>query len=321
MEAQLSFFMSGRYNSNDGYIYDSYVSGSVVAPSTVGGICGMLGSTPGGWGHLESGYSTASVQSDSTYKGGLAGYIGSSAFMRNCFWDTDTSGLTSGYYLSPQFWGIIENVEGYTTFQMKQQASFEGWDFENVWWIDEGNDYPILRWQLPNTVPVADAGCDQMVYASLDGYALVYLDGTASYDADGDVLEYYWYNDVNELIATGAEPNVVFGVGEYKVTLIVHDGIEDSLPDSCVITVVDPFEALAADIAELVQHRGTANSLTGKLDAARKKLEDGNEKNDKAAVNSLKAFINTVNAQRGKKISEDNADALIAAAQQIIDML
>ncbi|MHC4882310.1 MAG: GLUG motif-containing protein [Planctomycetota bacterium] len=314
--------VGGISGVNGGYIYDSYVSGSVVAPSTVGGICGMLGSTPGGWGHLERCYSTASVQSDIIIrKGGLAGSIGSSAFMRNCFWDTDTSGLTSGYYLSPQFWGIIENVEGYTTFQMKQQASFEGWDFENVWWIDEGNDYPILRWQLPNTVPVADAGCDQMVYASLDGYALVYLDGTASYDADGDVLEYYWYNDVNELIATGAEPNVVFGVGEYKVTLIVHDGIEDSLPDSCVITVVDPFEALAADIAELVQHRGTANSLTGKLDAARKKLEDGNEKNDKAAVNSLKAFINTVNAQRGKKISEDNADALIAAAQQIIDML
>ena len=33
------------------------------------------------------------------------------------------------------------------------------------------------------------------------------------------------------------------------------------------------------------------------------------------------AFINAVNAQRGKKISETDADVLIAVAQQIIDLL
>ena len=51
------------------------------------------------------------------------------------------------------------------------------------------------------------------------------------------------------------------------------------------------------------------------------KLEDGNAKNDKAAVNSLEAFINAVEAQRGKKIPEADADDLIAAAQEIIDLL
>ncbi|MHC4906535.1 MAG: GLUG motif-containing protein [Planctomycetota bacterium] len=294
---------------------------------------------------------------------------------------------------------------------MKQQANFMDWDFENIWWIDEGNDYPRLWWDPQNTAPVAvagadvtvyafaggiaevqldgtgstdadgdvlayywyndaneliatgaepnvlvgvgkyevtlivndgfedsepnsvfitvlqgntppvaDAGADQTVYASLDGYALVQLDGTDSNDVDGDALGYYWY-DGNDLIATGAEPNVLFGVGEYEVTLIVNDGIEDSEPNSCVITVVDPFEALAGDIAELVQHNGIANSLLAKLDAALKILEDSNENNDGAAVGSLGAFINAVNAQRGKKISEADADSLIAAAQQIINML
>ena len=31
--------------------------------------------------------------------------------------------------------------------QMKQQASFVGWDFEGVWTICEGNDYPRLGWE------------------------------------------------------------------------------------------------------------------------------------------------------------------------------
>ena len=40
-----------------------------------------------------------------------------------------------------------------------------------------------------------------------------------------------------------------------------------------------------------------------------------------AAINSLEAFINEIEAQRGNKIPVDDADALIAAAQEIIDLL
>ena len=40
-----------------------------------------------------------------------------------------------------------------------------------------------------------------------------------------------------------------------------------------------------------------------------------------AAINSLEAFINAVEAQRGNKIPEADADTLIAAVQQIIDLL
>jgi len=38
-------------------------------------------------------------------------------------------------------------------------------------------------------------------------------------------------------------------------------------------------------------------------------------------VNKLEAFINEGEAQRGKKIPEADADALIALAQAIIDIL
>jgi hypothetical protein len=61
------------------------------------------------------------------------------------------------------------------------------------------------------------------------------------------------------------------------------------------------------------------NSLTTSLDTANELLEDSNPKNDVAAINALKAFINKVEAQRGKKIPEEIADELITEAQEIIE--
>ncbi len=57
------------------------------------------------------------------------------------------------------------------------------------------------------------------------------------------------------------------------------------------------------------------NSLSSKLEAAQAGLDDARLT---SAVNQLEAFINAVEAQRGKKISEEAADALIAGAQLII---
>jgi len=34
---------------------------------------------------------------------------------------------------------------GKTTEQMKLKETYERWDFETIWKIDEGNDYPKLR--------------------------------------------------------------------------------------------------------------------------------------------------------------------------------
>ena len=63
------------------------------------------------------------------------------------------------------------------------------------------------------------------------------------------------------------------------------------------------------------------NSLVKKLEGAKKKLEDGNPKNDRAAVGELNAFINQVRAQSGKKIDADDAASLIMDAQDIIDLI
>jgi len=60
------------------------------------------------------------------------------------------------------------------------------------------------------------------------------------------------------------------------------------------------------------------NSLTSKVDNALKSLDKGE---DGAAINMLNAFINQVEAQRGKKISEEAADMLIAYANNIISKI
>ncbi len=81
------------------------------------------------------------------------------------------------------------------------------------------------------------------------------------------------------------------------------------------------IESLYVDVVDLGIGGGIENSLLAKLYSAAARLEDDNHRNDKAAVNSLMAFINSVKAQRGKKITEDDADRLIEDAELIIDGL
>jgi len=75
-----------------------------------------------------------------------------------------------------------------------------------------------------------------------------------------------------------------------------------------------PIVMLATMVIDLDLPKGISNSLLAKLDAAQKA-------NDSVAINLLQSFIKAVEAQRGNKISEADADVLIAAAQEIIDPL
>ena len=43
--------------------------------------------------------------------------------------------------------GVTAGGNGKTTIEMKQQSTFAGWDFTDIWRIDEGSGYPYLAWQ------------------------------------------------------------------------------------------------------------------------------------------------------------------------------
>ncbi|GEM_PF-3499820 len=83
---------------------------------------------------------------------------------------------------------------------------------------------------------------------------------------------------------------------------------------------VDPVSAiqqLAESVAAMNLQNGIENSLDAKLDAALEALDDLNTNNDVAACNALSAFISAVEAQRGNKLTDAQADQLIAAAVEI----
>ena len=104
--------------------------------------------------------------------------------------------------------------------------------------------------------------------------------------------------------------------GDNDGNSVVDMGAYERIPEPAEL-ILD----LADDVMALNLHKGITNSLEAKLNAALGALEDENENNDIAAINTLGAFINAVEAQRGKKIPEAEADALIAKALEIIELL
>jgi low density lipoprotein receptor-related protein 5/6 len=148
-----------------------------------------------------------------------------------------------------------------------QRANMDGTNVEDL--VMSGLVQPLYITLLPgqalNTPPIAHAAEDKEVYAWIDGWAEVQLDGTGSYDPDGDDLEYYWF-DTDELIATGAEPNVVLPIGEHVIDLIVNDGTEDSEPNSCVVTVIEAVEMEAKLTPHRLNRKSNRPHVIGRLE-------------------------------------------------------
>jgi len=94
-----------------------------------------------------------------------------------------------------------------------------------------------------NTQPVADAGGNQIVETGNTAQ----LDGSKSYDIDGDALTYSWAfvsapGSIPQLNgATTVNPTFVPDVeGDYVVSLVVNDGTVDSLPSNADILAIAP---------------------------------------------------------------------------------
>ncbi|HET8522177.1 MAG TPA: PA14 domain-containing protein, partial [Thermomicrobiales bacterium] len=146
-----------------------------------------------------------------------------------------------------------------------------------------------------NQLPVANAGPDQTVTDDDgDGLVTVRLDGSGSSDPDGTITAYSW-SENERVIATGAKPSVVLGLGTHTLQLIVTDSSQATSRDSVTITVqpqpVDPddnrtltagspltgtvapatdqdnywFDAVAGQVATLAATKTTGSQLDGYL--------------------------------------------------------
>lgn len=131
-------FVGGLIGGNGGTIVNCYSITDVFGYSDIGGLAGGDGG-----GKIVNCYSTGAV-SGSRESGGLVSGYYSLGKVIHCFWDVQTSGMTTS-----------GGGRGKTTTEMKQAATFLGWNCgQIVWKIDDGNDYPRLLWESKPGAPI-----------------------------------------------------------------------------------------------------------------------------------------------------------------------
>jgi probable HAF family extracellular repeat protein len=135
--------ISGLLEPPRGYVEVSYSSGTVSGDDQIGGLVGC------NCGFVSMSYSTGVVSGTGDNIGGLENRIGDcwgDGITTDSFWDTQTSGQT-----------VSDGGTSKITVEMQTAATYleAGWDFvdetengtEDIWWIDEWNDYPRLWWE------------------------------------------------------------------------------------------------------------------------------------------------------------------------------
>jgi hypothetical protein len=168
-----------------------------------------------------------------------------------------------------------------------------------------------------NRWPVADASAtDPYVVVCNTSNAAVVLNGTRSYDPDGDPLQYFW-SESGMPLGTGVVAVVTLPLGIHPIELAVNDGMAADT-NGVTVKVVNAIQAIADLIAVInasdLKH---TQPLIVSLEAASASIE---RCNPIPAANQLEAFQNKVSAQ----VAPDDpvlARTLIDSAQEIINSL
>jgi len=139
------------WNRSSGRIATSYSTCAVSGGRFAGGLVGSND------GSIAQSYSAGLVNDGKASAEwlGIAGLVGENdGHVADCFWDTETSGQTLCG------WWVVD-CTGKTTAEMQTASTFldADWDFvdetengsDDIWWIDEGQDYPRLWWELPES--------------------------------------------------------------------------------------------------------------------------------------------------------------------------
>ncbi len=132
----------GLAGTNSGAIRDAFTTSAVkIAYLPCGDMCtlGAAGALVGNHlgGEILDAYATGLLDITGSLSPGYNGLFGGFGFgtTTNSYWNVETTGQSN----SP-------GGTGKTTAQMKQRASYSGWDFSGIWRIDEGSTYPWLAW-------------------------------------------------------------------------------------------------------------------------------------------------------------------------------
>jgi hypothetical protein len=203
------YYVGGVVGDNDiGSIANCYATGSITGSANdVGGVAGL----DGNGGTVVYCYAIGPV-SGSDKIGCVVGEIYDSAKVSNCYWNTQTSGISVGYGTITD--GGTFSGAGLTTAQMKLQSSYSGWDFTTVWSINSGinNGYPNLASSTTTSVK-GETGVTTKTFSLLQNYPNPFNPSTMiTYNVPGVGTQYIVSLKVFDLL--GRE--VATLVNEYK---------------------------------------------------------------------------------------------------------
>ena len=148
------------WNFNDGFvgaarshasIVGSYATGSVAGRSSVGGLVGtngIPGNAPFVLGEIKASYATGRVSGPARGVGGLVGYDSGddSTIITASYWDTNTSGQTSGSFGIGKTTAQLKAPTGYSGIYGSWNVDVDG-DGRNTapWHFGTGSQYPVLK--------------------------------------------------------------------------------------------------------------------------------------------------------------------------------
>jgi hypothetical protein len=125
-------------NYDGGTIANCYATGKVTSQNK-NDAGGLVGENSGNTSSITTCYAIGAVSGGAGSLGGLVGKNSNSGPISSSYYNTDTCGDGANNGI-----GI-----GKTTIELKQQATFVGWNFADggIWRIAEGYTYPVLQWQ------------------------------------------------------------------------------------------------------------------------------------------------------------------------------
>lgn len=148
--------LGSNYN---GEVNESYAAGGVTGNSKVGGLAGYSD------GDITDCYAIGAVTAGAGSAGGLVGHKPAGTVTAS-YYDSTTTGQAD-----------VGKGESKNTEEMKQEATFDGWDFAEpgVWRNVEGYTYPVLQWQPFSTLEI-----DAMIGKDKEDLAIVFAEGDSA---------------------------------------------------------------------------------------------------------------------------------------------
>ncbi len=247
--------LGGLVGVNDGYISNSYATGDVNSQSYSGG---LVGGTYGG--RISNSYASGKVIAyDLGYFGGLVGEnIGGK--VNHSYWDKETTGIEDSAGSKPSY--------GKSTAEMKQRATFAGWDFDSIWEIEEDERYPYLKW-VSNAnlsgLTLSEGTLSPMFTAETKNYrasvrsTVNSVDITATAASGGASLE---LNGTNAISGVAATVPLHAGRNTIDVVVTAHDGTKTKRYTIEITRLSDDSNEPSTEIINVPVEAGHIGSAT-----------------------------------------------------------